>query len=271
MIKETLQKVKAHKKYKSISDEVVLQEIKKHLKQNPNIISIDKQLIKDIRKELHLSYASFQTKKKSQRQKYLQQIQKNLDKDLTEKLLLITLSTKERLNDYPKLYKQIFKITGEPKIIVDLACGLNPLSYPHMRLNNKKLKYFAYDIDDDDIKFLNNYFTIMKKHGIDGKAEILNLKNPKQVSKLPSSDIIFLFKIIDILDKSENNHKSSEALIKTLIKKTDFIIASFATRTITRKKMNFPKRKWFELMLERNNLSFKTIKTDNEIYYIVSK
>ena len=67
MIKETLQKVKAHKKYKSISDEVVIEEIKKHLKKNPNITSIDRQLIKDIRKELHISYASFQTKKKRKR------------------------------------------------------------------------------------------------------------------------------------------------------------------------------------------------------------
>lgn len=271
MIKETLQKVKAHKKYKSISDEVVIQEIKKHLKQNPTITTIDRQLIKDIRKELHLSYASFQTNKKKKRYSYLQQIQENLDKDLTEKLLLITLSTKERLHDYKKLYKQIFKITGQPKIIVDLACGLNPLSYPYMRLDNKKLKYYAYDIDTDDMDFLNDYFTIMKKHGLDGKAAILDLRNQSKVSQLPKSDIIFLFKIIDILDKSENNHKPSEALIKQLIKNTDFIVASFATRTITRKKMNFPKRKWFELMLERNNLRFQIIETDNEIYYVVSK
>jgi len=271
MIPQILQKVKAHKKYKSISDEVVIEEIKKYLKLNPNITSIDRQLIKDIRKELHLSYASFQTKKKSQRQKYLAQMRENLDNKLTEKLLLITLSTKERLHDYKKLYKQIFKITSTPKTIIDLGCGLNPVSYPYMNLTNKKLKYYAYDIDTDDMDFLNDYFTIMKKHGLDGKASILNLKNKSKVSKLPKADIIFLFKVIDILDKSENNHKPSEALIKTIIPKTKFIVASFATRTITRRKMNYPNRKWFELMLKRNNLQFTTIKTDNEIYYIVSR
>ena len=78
-------------------------------------------------------------------------------------------------------------------------------------------KYFAYDIDDEDINFLNDYFDIMKKHGLKGKAAILNLKNKSKVSKLPNSDIIFLFKVIDILDKSENNHKTSEQLIKQLI------------------------------------------------------
>ena len=265
--KKILEHVKKHKKYSSISDEIVIEEIKKQLKSNPNIIRIDKQLIKDIRKELHLSYASFQTKKKTKRREYLEMLKKNVDEELTKKLLLITLSTKERLNDYKKLYKQIFKITGKPRKIIDLACGLNPVSYPYMNL--EKLHYEAYDIDIEDINFLNDYFKIMRPQGLKGKAEILSLQNSKKISNLPSADIIFLFKIIDILDKRNSNHKTSEQLIKQLIPKTKFIIASFATRTLTRRKMNFPKRKWFELMLDRNHLSFKTIETDNEIYYVI--
>jgi hypothetical protein len=35
--------------------------------------------------------------------------------------------------------------------------------------------------------------------------------------------------------------------------------------------MNFPNRKWFELMLERNSLKFQIITTDNEIFYVISK
>ena len=266
-VKELLEHVKKHKKYSSISDEIVIDEIKKHLKSNPNIAHIDKQLIKDIRKELHLSYASFQTKKKTKRKEYLEMLKKNVDDDLTEKLLSITLSTKERLQDYKKLYKQIFKITGKPRKIIDLACGLNPVSYPYMNL--EKLHYEVYDIDESDINFLNDYFKIMKTHGLKGKAKILSLKNTKKISNLLKSDIIFLFKIIDILDKRNSGHKTSEQLIKQLIPKTKFIVASFATRTLTRIKMNFPKRKWFELMLDRNHLSFKTIETDNEIYYVI--
>jgi 16S rRNA (guanine(1405)-N(7))-methyltransferase len=266
MIDKILKKIKKHKKYHSISDEVVVDEIKNYLKSNPTVTTIDKQLIKDIRKELHLSYASFQTKKKSQRKKYLLQLREKLDDELTKKLLLITLPTKERLKDYKKLYKEIFKITKIPETLVDLACGLNPVSYPYMNID--KLKYYAYDIDEEDIGFLNDYFDVMKKHGLKGKAKILNLKNKQKILKLPSSDIIFLFKILDILDRKD--HKTSEQLIIQLIKKTNFIIASFATKTLTRKKMNFPKRKWFELMLTRNNLKFKIIKTENEIYYIVS-
>ncbi len=285
MMKKISEKVKSHKKYRTISDEIVIEEIKKYLKSNPttnpNTIHEDRQAIKDIRKQLHLSYSSFQTKKKFQRNKYLDYLKKALEKrnqpfeskedleinNITEKLLLITLSTKERLHDYKKLYKQIFKITKQPKTIIDLGCGLNPTSYPYMRLD--KVKYLAYDIDEEDINFLNNYFTIMNKHGLNGKAEILNLNNKTKVSNLPNSDVIFLFKVIDIIDKKD--HKQSEELIKQIIQKTKHIIASFATKTLTRRKMNFPNRKWFELMLKRNNLQFKTINTDNEIFYIINK
>ncbi len=271
MINQILQKVKEHKKYKSISDKVVINEIKKYLKSNPSKNNqINKKIIKDVRKKLHLSYASFQTKKKSKTKKYLHELMDANDKkseDLTKKLLSITVSTKERLGDYKKLYKQIFKITGKPKTIIDLGSGLNPLSFPYMNLN--KVNYFAYDIDDKDIEFLNDYFKIMKQEGLNGKAGILNLNNFSEISNLPYNvDIIFLFKIIDILDKK--NHRHSEELIKQLIKKTKFIVASFATKTITRKKMNFPNRKWFKLMLDRNSFKFKTIKTENEIYYIIS-
>jgi len=279
LIQEALPKIKKHKKYKSIADEVIIDEIKKYLESNPNM-TLDlgkfkpqetarclRPLIKDIRRELHLSYASFQTRKKSKRKKYLKQNKKKVDKDITKKLLSITLSTKERLENYPPLYKQIFKITNDPKTIIDLGCGLNPTSYPLMNIS--PLTYFAYDIDEGDIEFLNDYFKIMKPHGLNGKASILNLKNKNKVSKLPSSDIIFLFKVLDIIDKE--NHKPSEELIKEIISKTRFIVASFATHTFTRKKMRCPKRKWFELMLERLNLKYEIIKTSNEIFYIISQ
>ncbi len=264
--KEILKSVKKNKKYKAISDEVILEEIEDYLKSNSNITSINKQLIKDIRKRFHLSYASFQTKKKRKRKKYLEQINKKLDNEITKKLLSTTLSTKERLKDYKKIYYEIFKITKRPKVIVDLGCGLNPVSYPYMKIYS--LTYYAYDIDEDNMNFLNDYFKIMRVYGLKGKAGILNLKNQKKVSKLPSSDIIFLFKIVDIIDKK--NHKPSEYLIQQLIKKTKFIVISFATRTLTGKKMNFPRRKWFELMLKRNNLNFSSFKTENEIFYIIN-
>jgi len=265
---QILRQVKANKKYSSLSEQIVLDEIKQYLKKNP-YAEADKKTIKEIRTNLHKTYSSFQTKKKNKREKYLEELKQNPnDSEVTNNLLSLTLSTKERLNNYKSIYKKVFEITNKPKTIVDLGAGLNLLSYPLM--NIKPLIYYSYDIDEEDIKFLYNYFKIMKKQGLNGKAEILDIRNQNKITKLPQADIIFLFKVTDIIDKS--SHKPSEQLIVYLIhNKAKAIVASFPTKTLTRKKMNYPSRKWFELMLSRNNLKFKTIKTDNEIFYIISK
>ena len=177
----------------------------------------------------------------------------------------MVISTKERVGDYSLLYKNLFNITGKPESIIDLGSGFNSLSFPLMHLN--KLDYLALDIDEKDILLLNKYFKIMNSQGLKGRAEILDTTNLEKIAELPKVNLIFLFKIIDLIDKK--NKILSERLIKILKTKCNFIIASFATKTLTRKPMNLPRRRGFELMLERNNLSFDIIETDNEIFYII--
>jgi hypothetical protein len=263
MTSQLLQKIKANKKYKTISDEIVLQEIKNYFKSKP--LSEDKETIKNIRAILHKLYSSFQTKKKNKIPKLLTQLKANpKDKKIINSLLEITLSTKERLNNYKQIYKKILPLTDKPITIIDLASGLNPFSIPLIK--NKNLTYCAYDIDKKDIQQINQFLKIIN---IKGKAQTIDITNSKQIQSLPKSDIIFLFKALDVIDKKD--HKPSEQLIKQLIKKTKLIIASFATKTLTRKPMNNPNRKWFELMLERNNLHYKKFQTDNEIFYLIQK
>lgn len=288
MVYQIINQVKKNKKYKTISDSIVRKEIEKYLESNKikKIEEITRDDIKNIRAKLHKAYSSFQTRKKNKRYLYLEELKRllkikkpqsrdinNIDNininNITDNLLSITLSTKERLKDYTIIYKKIFEITGKPKSIADFGAGLNPLSYSLMNL--KELNYYSYDIDEEDIKFLNQYFDIMKKQKLNGKAAILDIRNLNETSEIPAVDIIFLFKVIDIINQSEKDFKLSEEIIKELIKKAKFVVASFATKTITGKTMNHPNRKWFELMLQRNNLNFKIIKTDNEIFYVISK
>ncbi len=265
-INSILKQVKSSKKYKTISDEIVLSEIKDYLNKNKTA-KITKQDIKLIRSKLHKLYSSYQTTKKSKREKYLRELKQTPNNiNIINKILSANISTKERLEDYENLYNQIFKITGIPDSITDLGCGLNPISFQYMNLES--IDYYAYDIDESDIKFLNNYFQIMKNKGLNGKAQILDIRDFSKISNLLSSDIVFLFKVIDLIDI--NNHKPSEELIKYLINnKAKFIIASFATKTISKRAMNFPNRKWFELMLARIGLKFKILKTKNEIFYVI--
>src|SRR3989338_7250173 len=155
------------------------------------------------------------------------------------------------------------------KIKCDFGSGLNPFSIP--LINIPHVAYYAYDIDEKDVTILNDYFQIMK-HSVDGKAEVIDLEYINW-KKIPTSDLILMFKVIDLIDtKSKRKNKiSEEIIINALNGKTKNVIASFATRTLTRKPMNLPRRIGFEKMLERNKLQFQTFSIENEIFYVISK
>ncbi len=69
------------------------------------------------------------------------------------------LSTRERLPIMETFYGQIFQVTGIPQVLLDLACGLNPLAFPWMNLP-LTVQYYAYDIHEPRIDFINHYFRL---------------------------------------------------------------------------------------------------------------
>tara|TARA_Y100000034_G_C6875871_1_gene400536 strand:+ start:362 stop:1144 length:783 start_codon:yes stop_codon:yes gene_type:complete len=258
-MKDLINKIKS-KKYSSLSDEIIEQEIELVLRKKPK--AKDKEIIKDVKARLHKIYGSFQVKKKKKRDTLLEELKENLNSlDLHRKILETNLSTKERIWAYQTLYHRIFKITGTPKSILDVGSGINPISYPFLECNPK---YTAIEIDKEDVEFINKYFKIKK---IDGKA-ILKAVNANTVKELPKADVTFLFKVIDPLEVKKG-HKFSEALLKNI--KSKYIITSFSTKTISNKMMQYPRRGWFEKLLQRIGYKFTIVKTKNEFYYVIQK
>ncbi len=73
-------------------------------------------------------------------------------------------STRERLLILEGFYVRLFKECGRPSVILDLACGLNPLSWRWMGLP-AETRYRAYDIHAPRVAFLNEYFHLEGIHG----------------------------------------------------------------------------------------------------------
>jgi hypothetical protein len=254
-------KIKEKKELRGINDELIKKEILEFLRKNPKLAEVSgersanfRRIVKNVRLELHKSYGIFQTKGKKEIYDYLAQLD-------IKKILSLNLSTRERIGIYPELYKKIFEITGKPDSIMDLGCGFNPFSFSFMKLDSAK--YHAFDINEEDIKLLNDYFKLI---GMKGEAEIFNIKSGN-FEMLPSVDACFLFKVLESIESK--GHKLSEKLIKAL--KCRWIIASFSLKTISGRKMIYPQRQWFEVMLSRIGLEYKILRFENEIFYVIKK
>ncbi len=294
--------IKKKKSIAAVKDEFILKEINKILAQNKRFrekidsASLDKvskskefkAIVKEVRAVLHRSHGQYQTENIGDREKLLLMLNGLLvdfkirwqkgDKTILfeekvveahKKILSTNISAKERLAIYPTIYQEIFEITGDPKSIIDIGSGINPVSFPFMMLDS--VRYTALELSQKDCDFLVQYFMLMERFGIVGNAlptDILEIKKNPELLLNYSADIAFIFKVIEPIELSKS-HKIGELIIESLNCK--WVVVSFATKTISGNPMNVPRRRWFEVMLERLGHDFKIIKKDNEIFYVIRK
>jgi len=260
MINKLINEIKKKKELRNIDNNFIKNLIKKdYEKIKEKIISHShpkkskefKKIVKDARKILHDVYGVFNTDL-TKRRNLLKKIKNNpKNKDLHLSLLKTHRSSRERLPFYSKVYEKI--LNKNDKIILDVGCGLNPVSWIFMK---NKLKYIALELTDEDCEFLNEYFKAVK---LDGKAIKKDLLN---IDKFPKADVCFIFKVLDSLEAIKKGI-SKEILKKLNCKK---IVVSFPSRTLSGKG-RISTRKWFERLLK----NFERFEIENEIFYIINK
>ena len=189
-------------------------------------------------------------------------------KKVLGELLLAHSSTRERVGFARELYQKIF--ISCPEKILDLGCGLHPLSVPLMGLRKSGVQYFAYDIHADEMEVVNEFFGLwMREHKtFRAKAGVLDLLDVGEVEKLPEADIALLFKVVDVLD-ANRGHTRSEALLRAV--PSSRMVVSFATKTMSGRKMTAPRRRWMEWMCSRLGWKFMIFEFENEIFYVIEK
>ena len=89
-------------------------------------------------------------------------------RDASREIMRLHVSTRERLPIMDEFYATILAAVPAPRLILDVACGLNPLAIPWMPLADK-VSYIAYDIYGDMMQFLQS---AMQLAGIDGQADV---------------------------------------------------------------------------------------------------
>ncbi|MBU0472036.1 MAG: hypothetical protein KKF89_03040 [Nanoarchaeota archaeon] len=270
LIKDILLK----KELKNLDYKIVQSELKKYFKKNEKIfLSLTKNsynkrssnykiTIKDVRKKLREIYGVFIEEKYSKKEELLSKITaKNKDKILRE-ILSLHKSSKERIPYYKKIYKKIFEITKKPESILDLACGLNPLSYEWLGC---KPRYVASDISSKDLSFIQTFFNKIK---IKGETERIDLTENIDYIQKKKFDICFLFKALDSIE-ARNRHASKKIIEKI---NSDWIVVSFSKVSLGGgKEIKKSKRNWFVNFLKKNNYHYEEFEIPNEYFIVVKK
>ncbi len=257
---ELIALIKSKKEFKNLSSEFV-ENILEFYTASKVIEELNKkeisEIVKNVRAKLREIYGAFITKKFLKRYKLINEIENLEDIDTHEEILKLHLSSRERLPYYNEVYEKIFEITGKPNSILDLGCGLNPLSIPFMGL--KKVKYYAVELVEKDTEFIQAYFDRL---GIDGKAFSADLISIDE--KLPKADVCLMFKLLDTLESLKWD--VTESLLENL--KVKWIVASFATKSLGGKK-KIHKRTWFEKMIKDRH--YETFTVANEMFYVIKQ
>lgn len=224
-----------------------------------------KEVVKRVRSELREVYGVFILKDYKKRFKLLEKLKKSPSLENHNKILTLHKSSKERLPYYPLIYKRIFEITGSQRRIVDLACGLNPFSYPYL---SYKPDYLACDLAEKDLNFIKEYFKVMKIRGQTRKIDLIKIIKSNLRDIVKKNDLVFLFKTLDSLETLKKN--ISEQILKNI--RSQFIVVSFSTKSLGGKKIiQKEKRAWFEKLIKKLSYNLNAFEVPGELFYIITK
>ncbi|HOL54284.1 MAG TPA: hypothetical protein PK699_00100 [bacterium] len=224
-----------------------------------------KSLVKAIKNKLHQIYGAFLTERD------IEKINRLLDvletdsrtlKETSKKILLLHCSTRERIESYETLYREIFSLTGNPKSILDLACGFNPYSIPWMDICGP-IEYYAYDIDSLLIESINRFL------GMINYPKLAIVKDIIFEDVEEYGDVCFIFKFLPTAERVKKG-ASIELLEKI---KSQFIIVSFPLKSIggKRKGMLENYSKIFEPVFTQRYIIMKRFILEEEVFYILRR
>jgi len=255
------QKLKESKKYRFLCDDTLYRISRWASKRFQG-----KKAVKAAKNKLHQVYgAYFEKINPTAMQKRIDQISSNPEieriKTTATEIMKFHTSTSERISFMPQLYPDLFRRTGKPKKVLDLACGLHPFSVQWMDLA-AGAEYYAFDIDTRLIAWINSFFSHLSGSYTAECADIL--------VSLPAieADVVFLLKTLPCLEQQEKG--ISEKIIKTL--KAKHIVISFPAKTLTGKAKGMEDYyHTFALQLfSRLNLDYFKLEYPNEVFYVTN-
>jgi 16S rRNA (guanine(1405)-N(7))-methyltransferase len=171
-------------------------------------------------------------------------------------------STRERLPILDTFYATTLAALPPPRRVLDVACGLNPLSRPWWPLP-PAAELIAYDIYADQIAFLNNFFALA---GVPGRAEVRDV-----VGRPPDepADLALVLKTLPCLEAIDR--RAPERLLDAL--PTPWLLVSFPAQSLggRRKGMAAHYEAQFRRLLDARGWAAQRFEFATELAFLVEK
>jgi 16S rRNA (guanine(1405)-N(7))-methyltransferase len=263
-IDATVAKLAGAKKYRDIgvSEDTVRDILLTELARQPN----EKAAIQSAKKKLHEVMALYLGDPDYDRARCELEVafasgDADVIKATCAEIMAIHDSTRERLPWLDSFYARIFAVTGVPHTVLDIACGLNPLAIPWMGLGDDA-RFYAYDIHQQRVDFLNVYFTLQGMAGGAFNRDIL-VQHPTE-----SGDVALLLKEIHRMEKRR------KGIVLPLLDALHvrWIVLSSPTKSRTgRRTMRDTYRQQVHGMLADRAWAITELEFENELVYCAEK
>ena len=258
---KAVQQILKAKKYANLSPETVgriLQWAKARVRK--------KEVDKTARKKLHQIYGAYFSQGAASA--FEKMVQRNPEhpaeiKTYCQELMDLHSSSQERQEDLSIFYRKIFEITGQPDRVIDLACGLNPLSYPWI-YDHGAIPYVGYDIDQRTTRIMND---LLVSFGYPVRVHFNDLFLNTPVHK--ETDVVLLLKALPCLEQQE---KGISLKLLTEIR-CRFLVISFPSRSLggRSKGMEANYETFLNAMVDESIHRVQKINFKREIVYVLER
>lgn len=177
-----------------------------------------------------------------------------------ERMLGRHASTRERLPlpDMDAMYDRIFSITGRPRSVLDLACGINPIY-----LGARGVSTMGIDVSGTAVYAVNCFHD---SYRMPVSAHCADLLCP---GSIPGErfDIALLFKLLPLLERQESG--SPMQILQAV--NAEFLVVSFPTRTLGGRNVGMAAHysDWMQAHIPTTRRTAAQFEARNELFFIL--
>jgi len=261
---ELVSLVKASAKYQPIATELVREIGRKELAKRHSL----KEAVKETRNKLHQIGSSYQEKPipydlwREELKGLPQDFQAEQVRGALLNFMRMHASTAERLSILEGFFSETLADFAPLTSILDLACGLTPLSLPWIPAA-PHLEYTACDIYEDMTAFLGEFLARFKVKGSVSTCDLT------QIVPQTKAQVALLLKTIPCLDQVDKN--AAGRLLRGL--QTESILVSFPAQGLGGRgkgmRQNYETR--FNELVEGENWEITRFDFENELAFLIRK